>query len=404
MRKDRLEDLALYCARPAFDEALHVGRPNVGDRGKLMERLGNIVDNRWLTNNGPFVQEFERRIADAIGVRSCVAMCNATVAMEITIRALNLSGEVIVPSFTFIAEPHALQSQQITPVFCDIDPKTHNIDPRCIEELITPQTTAIIPVHLWGRACDTDAITKIADRRNLKVLYDAAHAFGCSHAGRMIGSFGECEIFSFHATKIINSFEGGAVTTNNDTLANKLRLMRNFGFAGYDNVTQLGSNGKMTEVCAAMGLTSLEAMPEIVEVNQRNYEAYRDGLAGLPGVTLIKYDPHERNNYHYVAAEIDEKEAPLNRDELLAVLTKENVLARRYFWPGCHRMEPYRSLYPKAHLQLSETERLAAQIITLPTGQSITSEIARAICEITGTAFENAGKIREILRQKSAAK
>jgi dTDP-4-amino-4,6-dideoxygalactose transaminase len=229
MRKDRLEDLALCRAPPAFNEALHVGRPNVGDGGKLMERVGKILDNRWLTNNGPSVQEFERRIADMIGVRNCVAMCNATVAMEMTIRALDLSGEVIVPSFTFIAAAHALQSQLITPVFCDIDPKTHNLDPRCIEELITPRTTGIIPVHLWGRACDTDAIAEIAGRRNLKVLYDAAHAFGCSHGGRMIGGFGECEIFSFHATKIINTFEGGAVTTNNDTVANKLRLMRNFG-------------------------------------------------------------------------------------------------------------------------------------------------------------------------------
>ena len=264
MRKNRLEDLAVYGAPPAFNEKLHVGRPNIGDRAKLLERVNNILDNRWLTNNGPYVQEFEQRIADMIGVRHCVAMCNATVALEITIRALELSGEVIVPSFTFVATAHALQWQEMTPVFSDIDPKSHNLDPARVEQMITPRTSAIIGVHLWGRPCNVEALAEIAARRGLKLLFDAAHAFGCSYKGRMIGGFGDAEVFSFHATKIINSFEGGAVVTNNDVLANKIRLMRNFGFAGYDNVTRLGLNGKMTEVCAAMGLTSLEAMPGTV--------------------------------------------------------------------------------------------------------------------------------------------
>ena len=227
-------------------EVLHVGRPNIGDRDALLARINGMLDRRWLTNDGPLVKEFEQRIADFVGVRHCITMCNATVALEIASRALGFSGEVIVPSFTFVATAHALQWQGITPVFTDIDPRTHNIDTSSIERLITERTTGIIGVHVWGRPCDTTGIADVASRHGLKVLYDAAHAFGCSHDGRMIGGFGGCEVFSFHATKFINSFEGGAVVTNDDALAAKLRLMRNFGFKGLDNVEYPGVNGKMT--------------------------------------------------------------------------------------------------------------------------------------------------------------
>lgn len=402
MSKNRPEDLAVYGGCPSFSEKLHVGRPNIGNRSKLLGRINDILDNRWLTNDGPYVDLFEQRIADMIGVKHCIAICNATGALEITIRALELSGEVIVPAFTFVATAHAVRWQGLTPVFGDIDSTSYNLDPTQVERMITPRTSAIIGVHLWGRACDVEAFAEICARRGLKLLFDAAHAFGCSHKGKMIGAFGNAEIFSFHATKIINSFEGGAVATNNDVLAEKIRLMRNFGFAGYDNVTQLGLNGKMTEVCAAMGVTSLEAMPEIVELNRRNYEAYQDGLGGFPGISLIEYDPSECNNYHYIVIEIDPKKAPLNRDELLAVLHKENVLARRYFWPGCHRMAPYSSLYPKARLVLSQTERVASQVLVLPTGQTITPEIIRIICSLIRIAFENAVKIRKTLEIETA--
>lgn len=400
-RSRTFDDLAILGGTPAFAEVLHVGRPNIPNRQVFADRVADILDRKWLTNGGRYVDEFERRISEIAGVQHCVAMCNATVSLEIAIRALGLTGEVIVPSFTFIATAHALQWQQITPVFCDVDPRTHTIDPKRIEELITPRTTGIIPVHVWGRACDTDAIAEIAGRHNLKILYDAAHAFGCSHKGRTIGGFGECEVFSFHATKFINSFEGGAVVTNDAELAGRMRLMRNFGFSDYDKVIHLGTNGKMTEVCAAMGLTSLEAMADIIAVNRRNWETYRETLMALPGISLIKYDPTEGSNYHYVVIEVNPERAPLNRDELLAVLHKENVLARRYFWPGCHRMEPYKSLYPNAHLSLPQTESVAAQVMTLPTGQTITQKTIRIICDIFRSAFENAGDIRKVLGKKT---
>lgn len=400
--KAEARDLAILGGEPAFAEALHVGRPNIGNRQNFEDRVRDILDRRWLTNEGCYVEEFERRIAELVGVEYCVATCNATIAMEIAIRALGMTGEVIVPSFTFVATAHVLQWQQITPVFCDIDPETYNLDPRRVELMITPRTTGILPVHVFGRPCEIDVLSEIASRRGLKLLFDSAHALGCSHKGRMIGSFGDAEVLSFHATKFLNSMEGGAIVTNDGELAGNIRLMKNFGFTHYDMTGYLGINGKMTEVCAAMGLTSLEAMAEIVGVNRRNWEVYRESLRAFPGISLIEYDPTEHNNYHYVVIEVDPERAPLNRDELLTVLHAENVLARRYFWPGCHRMEPYRSLYPDANLFLPETERVAAQVLTLPTGQTITPEIILVICEIIRVAFENAGEIRKILEEKPA--
>ena len=389
--------LALLGAQPEFSDLLHVGRPNIGDREALIARLNDVLDRRWLSNDGPMVKEFEQRISEFVGVKHCVAMCNATIALEIAIRALGLKDEVIVPSYTFVATAHALQWQEITPVFADIDPQTYNLDPAAIERLITPRTTGIIGVHVWGRPCDVDAIETIAQARKLKTMYDAAHAFGCSRQGKMIGGFGACEVLSFHATKFLNSFEGGAIVTNDDTLAEKLRLMRNFGFAGYDRVIYLGINGKMTEVCAAMGLTSLETMDNVLETNLRNYKAYYEGLDGLPGISVIRYDRSERNNYHYIVVEVDPALASLNRDELVEVLHSENILARKYFWPGCHRMEPYTSRQPNAALLLPETERIAASILLLPTGQTVNAETVQVICRIIETAFKNARAVRAVL-------
>src|SRR6185369_16835713 len=342
---DPVDDLALFGGQPCFAETLHVGRPNIGNREKLLERFNQMLDSRWLSNAGPFVRELEARIAAMIGVRHCIVMCNGTVALEIATRALGLKGEVIVPSFTFVATAHALQWQEITPVFCDIDLQTHTIDPNKLESLITPRTTGIIAVNLWGRNCEIARLEEIARRRGLKLFFDSAHAFGCSYQGRMIGGFGDAEVFSFHATKFVNSLEGGAIVTNNDDLAQKLRLMRNFGFTSYDRVDSLGINGKMNEVSAAMGLTNLDSMDEFIGINRRHYKQYEDHLAPFAGISFLPYDDNERSNYQYVVLEIDESKTGVTRDELLQILHAENVLARRYFYPGCHKMEPYKSLY-----------------------------------------------------------
>lgn len=379
-------DLALFGGKPAFAEPLHVGRPNIGNRDALMRRIGDILDRRWLSNNGPMVQEFERKVAEYLGVKHCIAMCNGTIALEIAIRALDLHGEVIVPSFTFIATAHALQWQEITPVFADIDPATHNLDPVAVERMITPRTTGIIGVHVWGRPAPIAALQDIADRHKLQLMFDASHAFGCTHGGRCIGQFGRCEVFSFHATKFFNTFEGGAVVTNDDDLAAKMRLMKNFGFAGYDNVIYPGTNGKMTEVCAAMGLTGLESLDGFVAVNRRNYNTYRDALQGLPGVSLIRYDESERCNYQYVVVEVG-PESVLARDELIRILHAENVLARKYFWPGCHNMQPYRTLYPHAAPMLANTIAVADRVIVLPTGTAVGPAEITVIAQIVRRAL-----------------
>lgn len=377
-----LDELAIFGGVPAFAQPLHVGRPNIGDRERLISRINDMLDRRWLTNAGPFVQDLERRIARLLGVKHCIMVCNGTVALEIVIRALGLRGEVIVPSMTFIATAHALQWQEITPVFCDIDPRTHNIDPQRVEELITPRTTGIIGTHLWGRACDVEALARIAQKHNLKLMFDAAHAFACSHNGRMIGNFGQAEVFSFHATKFFNTLEGGAIATNDDEIAHKVRLMKNFGFKTYDTVIYIGTNGKMNEMSAAMGLTSLESLDEFVDINRRNYDLYHRELSGIPGITLTPYDGAERNNYQYVILDIDQDQTALSRDQLVKILWAENILSRRYFFPGCHRMEPYRSYYPHAGLLLPQTERIVQRLMALPTGTAVDEADIRRICQV----------------------
>lgn len=281
-----LDDLAIFGAPPAFIEPLHVGRPNMGSREAFLAYANEIFDRRWLSNNGPLVQEFERRAADFLGVKHCVAMCNGTVALEIATRALELKGEVIVPSYTFIATAHALQWQEMTPVFADIDPTTHNLDPEAVRRMITPRTTGIVGVHLWGRACPVAELQTIAEEHGLKLMFDASHAFGCTHRGVPISQFGACAVFSFHATKFFNTFEGGAVVTDDDELAGKMRLMKNFGFSGYDNVIYPGTNGKMTEMAAAMGLVNLDAIGEFVEANRRNHALYSKRLNALKSLLV----------------------------------------------------------------------------------------------------------------------
>lgn len=389
----RVADLALFGGTPAFAEPIHVGRPNIGDRTALLARINDILDRRWLTNDGVYVQEFERRVAGIAGTRHCVATSNATVALEIAIKALGLSGEVIVPSFTFVATAHALAWHQLTPVFADIDPRTHLIDPRDVEARITPRTTAILAVHLWGQPCNVDALQAIATRHHLTLLFDAAHAFGAATRTGPVGGSGVLEVFSFHATKFVNSLEGGAIVTNDDELARQARLMRNFGFLGFDNVGSLGTNGKMAEFNAAMGLTSIDAMDDFVRLNRRNRALYKEGLADLPGVTLLEYDERHRLNYQYLVAELDPTTCPISRDRLLDLLWAENVRARRYFYPGVHRMEPYRSRMNPAARHLPATERVSARVLVLPNGEAATPECIERICALIRLAVECGSEI-----------
>jgi dTDP-4-amino-4,6-dideoxygalactose transaminase len=281
-----------------------------------------------------------------------------------------MEGEVIIPSYTFIATAHALSWQGITPVFADIDPSTHNLDPSSVRRMITPRTSGIIGVHLWGRPAPVDALQTIADEHRLSLMFDAAHAFAGTAGARRIGGFGRCEVLSFHATKVFNTFEGGAVLTNDDALAETMRLMRNFGFAGFDNVIHPGTNGKMPEINAAMGLVNLDSLGAFVASNKARYDDYARALGAIDGVRMLGYDPDDTPNYQYVVLEVDPS-FPADRDRIVDALQAENILARRYFWPGCHRMKPYRELYPHAGLLLPGTEQVADRVVVLPTGASL---------------------------------
>lgn len=359
----------------------YVGSPNIGDRTAFHRYIDEIFDRRWLTNHGECVQQLEARLCEYLGVKHCIVMCNATVALEIAARALDFQGEVILPSLTFVATAHALQIQGIKPVFADIDRHSYNLDPAAVERMITPRTTGIVGVHVYGRPCDVEGLQVVADAHGVRLMFDAAHAFGCSHQGRMIGGFGHCEVFSFHATKLFNTFEGGAITTNDDNLAEKIRLMHNFGFKGFDTVIYIGTNGKMSEISAAMGLVNLDALDAVLAANRRNYDAYASGLKGIPGLKLIEFNPDEINNRQYIVIEVG-AEYPISRDELVEKLHSANVIARKYFWPGCHRMEPYRTLYPEAVRHLPVTELVSARLVVLPTGTAVDDRIVGEICAL----------------------
>lgn len=360
-----------------FHQPLHVNAPNIGDRRLFHEYVEEMLDQRQLTNHGKRVLQLESELRDYLGVKHCIATCNGTIALEIAARALDLSGEVILPSLTFVATAHALQWQEITPVFCDVDPVSLCIDPRQVERHITPRTTGIIGVHVYGRGCDTEALAAVAESNGLKLMYDAAHAFGNTINGMRIGCFGDCEVFSFHATKFFNTFEGGAIATNNDALAEKARLTQNFGFSDFDRVDCVGINGKMTEVCAAMGLVNLRSIEEFKEVNRQNYRAYAKGVEGIRGLRLLQDQEkgsreENKSNEQYILVEVGD-DFPLSRDGLMERLHGENVLVRRYFWPGCHRMEPYKTQWPDAALPV--TEAFLERVLLFPSGTAINPDI-----------------------------
>ncbi len=390
--------LNLLSGKPAFPEPLHVGRPMVGHREAFLSRVEKMLDSHRFTNDGPYVKELEQRVAEFLGVRYCVAVCNGTAALRLLVRAMGLGGVVIVPSFTFVATAHALSWEGISPVFCDIDSTTWNLDPAECEGAITPETSAILGVHLFGRPCDTDALERIARPHRIPVIYDAAHAFGCTGAGRKVGTFGAASAFSFHSTKVFHTFEGGAVVTHDEGLALEIRRLRNFGFREFDDVGSLGTNAKMPEVCAAMGLSNLESYPDFVSVNRSIFEVYETCLQQVPGLRLRTDAQEGERNWHYVLLEVDEPELGMSRDQLLKVLHAENVLARRYFYPGVHAMEPYRTRDPDAGIRLPRTVHAAAKVLALPGGGAVTHAQARKICSILATAAHRAEEVRAVLR------
>lgn len=398
--KHSVGELAVFGGPTAVPDPLHVGRPNIGDKSRLLQRLSDALDRRWLTNDGPLVREFEDAIAEQAGVKHCVATCNGTLALELAVRATGISGAAVTPSFTFVATAHALHWQGLTPIFCDIEPLTHLLDAGQVEAVLTPDTTGIVAVHLWGQPCDVPALTDLAARNGLKLIFDAAHAFGSAYDGRPVGSFGDAEVFSFHATKLVNSFEGGAIVTDDDDLAARVRLTRNFGFSGIDTVECVGTNAKMSEAAAAMGLTTLEALPRVLEHNRSNYDRYGAELTGTAGIRLLHYNPRHTNNFQYVVLEVDETLTAISRDDLVTVLSAENVLARRYFFPGCHRMEPYRSIFSRQRTALPATNQVSQRVMVMPTGEAVTPAALDATCDVIRFVVGHGAEVAERLAKR----
>jgi dTDP-4-amino-4,6-dideoxygalactose transaminase len=394
-----LSDLVLFGADPGITRELHVGQPRVLHPDRVLRRISEAMARRVLTNGGPLVAEFERRVAEHAGTRCCVATANGTLALQLMIRAADLAGDVIVPSFGFVALPHALRWEGVRPVFCDVDPVTHTLDPVSVERSITSTTTAIIGVHLWGRRCDTTALRAIAERHQLRLFYDGAHAFGTEYDHARTGSHGDAEIFSFHATKFVHTFEGGAVVTNDSASAERIRRMQRFGFVDYDTVAGLGINAKMSEASAAMGLGSLDDMEEAAAINRSRYNLYVDLLAGLPGLRLLQHT--EGSNWHYMVTEVDPERAGLTRDQLVAALWTEGVRARRYFHPGCHRMEPY-AAEPASFGALPVTEHLSQTVMCLPTGTALEPADVRRVAALIRLLLANPDSVRRALQRLPA--
>jgi dTDP-4-amino-4,6-dideoxygalactose transaminase len=389
--KAEVTDLAILGGPQAFDRPLHVGRPNAVAQDLLLERLSRVLDSHILANFGPMALEFEERVREYVGVEHALSTPSATVGLEVLVRALGLQGEVIVPSFTFPATANALAWMGIRPVFCDIDPDTMTIDPRMAARLVGPRTSAILGVHLWGRICDTESLEIIGREAHIPIIYDAAHALGCSRGGRLAGSHGTAEVLSFHATKAVNAFEGGVICTNDDGLARTIRTLQNHGITGPDEAALVGTNGKMHEASAAMGLTSLEALDRVFAVNRANFAEYARCLGGLAGVSLVMPDETSEWNAHYVVVRVDPK-ASLTRDQLMRVLQADGVLARRYYYPGCHRLGAYAD-QPGGHAPMPVTEALAEEVLVLPTGTQMEPGAVANVCGLIRIALANGEQI-----------
>ncbi|MFH1545377.1 MAG: DegT/DnrJ/EryC1/StrS family aminotransferase [archaeon] len=389
---------AILGGTSAFSEKILVAKPSIPEFEEVHPLFKEIFESKWLTNHGKFVQELEKRIAGYIGAEHCALVSNGTKALELLIKSLDLNGEVISTPFTFSATIHAIQANNLKPVFCDINPETYNLDESKLEKLITDKTTAILAVNIFGNPVEIKKLTDIAESNNLKLLFDSAHAFGSTYLDKKIGSFGEGEAFSFHATKVFTTGEGGAVTTNNKELSEKISLMRNFGIAGEEEVVSWGTNAKMNEFSAALGLKALEQIEKDIEKLGRLNQIYKTNLEKIPGLKFQKINPDGKINYKYFTVEVLEKEFGLNRNQLHTALKSDNIFARKYFYPPCNRFPSYRSLESALPEKLPNTESVSAGILSLPMYADLKEEEIKKICEVIESIHLNAEKIKKTVQ------
>jgi dTDP-4-amino-4,6-dideoxygalactose transaminase len=363
-------------------EPIFVTRPFLPPLGEFTPLLERIWRTRVLTNGGPYHRELEHRLRDHLGVPEIALFNNATTALIVALRALDLSGEVITTPYSFVATSHALLWSGLTPVFVDVDPHTLNLDPAAIEAAITPRTSAILPVHCYGHPCDVEAIDAIGRRHGLKVIYDAAHAFGVRHRGRSVLTFGDLSVLSFHATKVFNTFEGGAVVCADAARKDQIDKLKNFGHDGETCVVDVGMNGKMSELNAALGLVQLNYVDTTLGRRRTIDAAYREGLQGVRGVRCLDDANDDTANYAYFPILVG-PEYPISRDALNEALKRDGVHPRRYFYPLISEFPMYRSL-PSARRDLLPVAALAAdRVLCLPIYPDLDAAVvARVIARI----------------------
>lgn len=365
-----------------FDEPIYVTRPLLPPLEAVHARLAEIWEAKWLTNDGPQHVRLTQAIAEYLAVPQVSLFNNGTIALLAAVRALGMRGEVITTPFTFPATPHAISWSGATPVFCDIDPETMTIDPAKIEELITPRTTGILAVHVYGIPCDVVALQAIANRRGLRVVYDAAHAFGTKICGVGIGNFGDASMFSFHATKLFHSAEGGALTTPKADHKAAFDHLKNFGILNQEAVDVVGINGKMNELQAALGLAVLDCVADEVTRRQAIIARYRERLGGLAGVTLMPEPEGVESSCQYFVIRIDRAAFGASRDQVFDTLKSYNVLARKYFFPLCTDYACYSDLPSARPGRLPVARTIVDQVLCLPLYGTLPLAAVETICDI----------------------
>ena len=377
----KMKDRSAMTLKP-FEKPIYITRPLLPDLKEMSTKLEEIWASGWLTNNGPQHVALERVLQSKLKVPCVSLFNNGTIGLIVACQCLRLSGEAITTPFTFPATPHVLAWNNIKPIFCDIDPVTLNIDARKIESLITPQTTAILGVHVFGTPCDTTAIRNIADRYGLRVIYDAAHAFGVEVDDAGIGNFGDISMMSFHATKAFNTAEGGALLFNDANFKKRIDFLKNFGIKNEEEVVMPGINGKMNEIQAVLGLLNIRQIDNEISNRKRLVETYRSLLANIAGISYLQDVPRVRNNYSYFVIRIDKKLFGLSRDEVYQRFREFNVFTRKYFYPLCSEYSCYRHIPSASPSNLPTAHKVAQEVLCLPLYGGLAISDIEQICNI----------------------
>ena len=365
-----------------MNKPITVTQPCLPPLEEFMPYLQQIWENKWLTNNGPLHQQLEKELTEYLGVKYISVFSNGTLALITALQALNITGEVITTPFSFVATTHSLWWNKIKPVFVDIEPEYLNLDPAKIEAAITPQTTAIMPVHVYGNPCKVDEIQHIADKHGLKVIYDAAHAFGVKINGNSVLNYGDLSVLSFHATKVYSTIEGGAIICHTEEMKHHIDNLKNFGFRGETVVEEPGINAKLNEVQAAYGLLQLKYVDSFIDRRKEITELYRSLLKNTPGIRFLNDMPDVSHGYSYFPILIDKEKFGKYRDEVYEMLKENNIFGRRYFYPLISNFEPYSKLISSNEDNLLVATKASEEVLCLPIFVELEDEQVHYITEL----------------------